>query len=178
MRERLLQIIPEIELISDAGIRDRVIGVFEKALKKGGWVPDDLLRMPFTLLIKPCPANMAEHIRAVTRVARASAKELTAILGSRLPFDMDVLTAGALLHDIGKLVEYKLDKEGNFVTADHGRMLRHPFSGVGLAYDAGLPDEVLHIIAVHAKEGDGARKTPASFIVNHSDFMTFEPLHK
>ena len=97
------------------------------------------------------------------------------MLGSRMTFDMDVLTSGALLHDVGKLVEY--ERVGDrFVKCEHGRMLRHPFSGVGLAYDAGLPDEVLHIIAVHAREGEGARVTPAAHIVHNADFSFFSPL--
>ncbi len=176
MRDRLVELIPEFDLIKDPALRERTLDVFEKAMLKGGWKPDDLLRMPFTLLVDPCPANMIEHIRAVTRIANASAIELTAIFGDRMPVDMDILISGAILHDVGKLVEYE-EKNGKFVTCRHGKMLRHPFSGVGLAYDCGVPDDVLHIIAVHAREGDKARRIPAAFIVNHSDFMTFEPFH-
>jgi putative nucleotidyltransferase with HDIG domain len=176
MRERIVELIPEFNQIKDKSLREKTLNVFEKALRKGGWKPDDLLRMPFTLLIENCPANMVEHIRAVTRVAIASSAELTAIFGSRMPIDPDILISGAILHDVGKLVEYE-EKDGKFVTCKHGKMLRHPFSGVGLGYDEGLPDEVLHIIAVHAREGDKARRIPAAFIVNHADFMTFEPFH-
>jgi hypothetical protein len=32
------------------------------------------------------------------------------------------------------------------------------------------------MIAVHAKEGEGARHTTEAFIINHSDFANFEPL--
>jgi hypothetical protein len=89
---------------------------------------------------------------------------------------MDRLTSGALLHDVGKLVEY-CDQGGRIVKSAKGRMLRHPFSGVGLGYDSGLPDEVLHMIAVHAKEGTGARVLPEAVIIHHADFMNFEPFH-
>ncbi len=176
MRNRLIELIPEFNLIADANIREKTIQVFEKALRKGGWVPDDLLTMPFTLLIDPCPANMIEHIRAVTKTSRAAAQQLMEVLGTRMPFDLDILTSGAILHDVGKLVEYE-KRDGKVVKSRHGKMLRHPFSGVGLAYDSGLPEDVLHIIAVHAKEGDKARVIPAAHIVHHADFMSFEPLH-
>ena len=172
---RLTDIIPEFNLIQDANIRANTLSVFERALERGGWVVDDLLEMPFTLLIEPCPANMVEHVRAVANAAREAAKALRKILGERVMLDMDILTSGAILHDVGKLVEY-MKVDGKFVKAPHGKMLRHPFSGVGLAYDSGLPDEVLHIIAVHAREGEGARMTAAAHIVHYADFMSFEPL--
>jgi len=34
-----------------------------------------------------------------------------------------------------------------------GRYLRHPFSGVGLAFKHGVPEEVMHVIATHSKRG-------------------------
>jgi len=176
MREKLLELIPEFNLIADAGLREKTIQVFERALKNGGWTPDDLLRMPFTLLLAPCPANMVEHVRGVVQVTRASGEALHALYADRMPIDMDLLTSGALLHDVGKLVEYA-EEGGEFVKSKHGKMLRHPFSGVGLGYDAGLPDEVLHMIAVHAKEGTGARVLAEAMIIHHADFMNFEPFH-
>jgi len=40
----------------------------------------------------------------------------------------------------------------------------------------GLPDDVVHIIAAHAGEGDKVKRTPEATIVNKSDFMNFESL--
>jgi hypothetical protein len=40
----------------------------------------------------------------------------------------------------------------------------------------GLPDDVVHIIAAHAGEGDKVRRTPEATIVHKSDFMNFESL--
>jgi hypothetical protein len=54
--------------------------------------------------------------------------------------------------------------------------VRHPFSGAALAYEFGLPDEVQHIIAVHAGEGDKVKRSPAATLVNKADFMSFETL--
>ena len=47
-----------------------------------------------------------------------------------LPVNMDVLISGAILADVGKLLEYVLDKDGNAVQGSYGKYLRHPFSGV------------------------------------------------
>jgi len=41
---------------------------------------------------------------------------------------------------------------------------------------AGLPEEVVHIIAVHSKEGDLAERTVEGTIVYHADYINFESL--
>jgi putative nucleotidyltransferase with HDIG domain len=176
MRQELLELIPEFELIEDRDLREKTVTVFEKALTEGGWTPQDLLRMPFTLLLDPCPANMVEHVRGVTLASRSAAMVMKDLYADRMPIDLDLLTSGALLHDVGKLVEYR-EEGGCFVKSHKGKMLRHPFSGVGLGYDSGLPAEVLHMIAVHAKEGTGARALAEAMIIHHADFMNFEPFH-
>ena len=59
--------------------------------------------------------------------------------------------------------------------SDRGRNLRHPFTGVHLAMSCGLPDEVSHIVATHAGEGNMVKRSTEAFIVHHADFMSFEP---
>ncbi len=94
--------------------------------------------------------------------------------GDEIKIDMDLLIAGAILIDVGKLLEY--DKvDGNLTTSKAGKLLRHPFSGVSIADRFGLPPEVLHIIAYHAKEGDLAKRNVEAIIVHHADFVSFEP---
>ncbi len=92
-----------------------------------------------------------------------------------LPVNMDVLISGAILADVGKLLEYELDKDGKAVQGKYGQYLRHPFSGVSLAEECGIPPEVCHIIAAHAHEGDLVKRTTEAYIVHHADFMTFLP---
>lgn len=94
---------------------------------------------------------------------------------SELTVDMDVLIAGAILCDVGKLVEYVLDDKGSAVQGAYGKYLRHPFSGVSLAEQCGVPPEVCHIIAAHAGEGDKVKRSTEAYIVHHADFMTFLP---
>jgi putative nucleotidyltransferase with HDIG domain len=89
--------------------------------------------------------------------------------------DMDILISGAILADVGKLLEYELDEDGNAIQGSYGKLLRHPFSGVSLAESCGLPKEVCHIIAAHAGEGDMVKRTTEAYIVHHADFMTFLP---
>ena len=88
---------------------------------------------------------------------------------------MDVLISGAILADVGKLLEYVLDDNGKAVQGNYGKYLRHPFSGVSLAEEAGIPAEVCHIIAAHAGEGNLVKRTTEAYLVHHVDFMTFLP---
>jgi putative nucleotidyltransferase with HDIG domain len=175
MRKRLLELIPEFDLIQDKDLKEKTVQVWEAALERGGWTPDELLQMPFTLLINPCPVNFVEHVRAVTLTAYRAAQLFEEIYGDRLPINMDLLVCGGLLHDVGKILEYKLQGDVT-VQTDYGRLMRHPFSGAALAYEFGLPAEVQHMIATHAGEGDKVKRSPEAHLINKADFMSFEAL--
>jgi len=131
MREDLLKFIPEFNFIKDSGLKEKVLKVWDIALAAGGWEVSDLQRMPFTLLIESCPCNIIEHIRGVVNVSVKAAEALRSIYEDKVKINEDYLVAGALLHDIGKLVEYKEEK-GKFIQSNLGKLVRHPISGVGL----------------------------------------------
>jgi HD superfamily phosphodiesterase len=133
MRKRLLELMPEFDLIEDADLKEKTIRVWEIAMEESGWTPDALTEMPFTLLINPCPASYIEHIRAVTLTAVRTAVVFAEIYGDRVPVDMDTLVSGGLLHDIGKLLEYEKRDDGLTVQTHAGKLLRHPFTGMELA---------------------------------------------
>ena len=84
------------------------------------------------------------------------------------------IIAGAILADVGKLLEYEM-RDGKAVQSDRGKYLRHPFTGVHLAMTCGVPEEVCHIIATHAGEGELVRRSTEAWIVHHADFMSFLP---
>jgi len=175
MRNELIKVFPEFNLIKNEDLRNKTIDVWVEALERGGWKVDDLDRIPFTLLIPDCSVNIIDHTRGVTQVAIESAKTLKKFNGNSYQIDDDLLISGALLHDVGKIVEYA-DAPDGIKKSAMGKLLRHPFSGAGLAMKHGLPDKVVHMIAVHAKEGDGGYRCPEAVIVHHSDFMNFEPI--
>ena len=174
MKNELLHSIPEFKLIADSALREKTLNVWEKALRRGNWEVSDLERIPFTLMIPDTPISFKDHIRAVTRVCIKVAEAFSEVYGDKLKVNKDYLIAGALLHDIGKLLEYTEEK-GKFIQSRSGAFLRHPFSGVGLCFEEGIPDEVLHIIAVHSKEGEGSRHSVEAIIVHYADFLNFDP---
>jgi len=173
MRQDILMLVPELEKISDSELQEKTIKVWEEALKRGGWRIEDLSEMPFTLLIENTSVNIIEHTRAVTLCCGEIAGVMKEVYEEKVSINRDYLLAGALLHDVGKLLEYK-KSDDRFVKSKAGKLLRHPISGAALASSFGLPEEVVHIIAVHSKEGDGVRRSIEAVIVNHADFVNFD----
>ncbi len=166
---------PEFQQIRDAGLQEKTINIWVEAVQKGNWTLEDLLEMPFTLLIQQTSVNIIEHTRAVTLCALKIGDVLVDQYKDKIFLNRDYLLSGALLHDVGKLFEYKREN-GRFVKSDEGKLLRHPISGAAFAYKFDMPSEILHIIAAHSREGDGARNTIEAIIVNHADFVNFDIL--
>lgn len=52
-------------------------------------------------------------------------------------------------------------------------MLRHPFIGVGLAYEEVISFEIMHIISYHSKEGEAISRSLEAVILHHIDFINF-----
>ncbi len=170
----ITKVLPEINEISDDNLRNRVIDVWEEAMDFRGWTPKILSSIPFTLLAKNVRITFIEHVRTVCRICISCDRVLSEAYGNRkTPINRDYLIAGALLADVGKLMEYEI-VDGKPVKSDYGKKLRHPFSGVGLAFKHDLPPEVMHIIATHSKEGEGEKRTPESILFHHADFIDFE----
>ena len=162
--KRIKEMFPELEEIKDRKLREQTAAVWKDAMEKGGW--DDLRGVPFTLLINDLDEDLVEHTRRITRSTMM-------IADMRGDLRRDLVISGALLHDVGKALEYA-SKDGQVVTSRNGKMLRHPVSGAALAYAHGLPEEVVHIIAAHSKEGDLVKRIPEAVLIFHCDFIDFE----
>ena len=175
MEHELIQLLPEFQQIQDDSLRNKSLACWIDAMRQGHWQVTDLHEIPFTLLIPDCPVDFITHVRAVTQTAIVAAKVLSEFYQANYKINMDFIIAGGLLHDVGKLLEYKKENS-KFVKSASGMLLRHPFSGAALAGKHQLPDEIVHIIATHAKEGDFGYRSPESIIIHHADFMNFEPL--
>lgn len=175
MRDAVKKIWPEIEWIKEAELKENVYKTWEDAIEQSVLSAEDLEKIPFTLLIKDCKVTFMEHKRAVVHIAVESAKVMNKFFGEKLPINMDYLIAGSILIDVGKLLEYEM-KDGKAVVGKTGKLLRHPFTGVGLAMNCNIPDEVCHMIATHSKEGNLGKRTVEGIIVHHADFISYEPL--
>ncbi len=174
MHDAVRRLWPELQWIEDRELRERVTETWVRAFELSPLAPEDLDRIPFTLLIPNCPVTFMEHKRCVVHIARDAAEAMQEFMGRALPIDMDTVIAGAILADVGKLLEYET-ADGKLRQSQRGEFLRHPFTGVAVAMECGVPDRVCHIIAAHAAEGDLVKRSTEAYIVHHADFMSFLP---
>jgi len=99
--------------------------------------------------------------------------------------DRELLITGAILHDVGKIIEYTTEKNGAIIKiTDEGRLLGHITIGYGIVlnkidhinqFPKDLRERLLHIIlAHHGHKEFGSPKRPKTleaFIVYHVDHM-------
>lgn len=154
----------ELQWIKDQKLRESVIDVWKEAADRGKW--QNIEDAPFTLLIENS-GKLTDHTKRITNLAKSVYDQRNEKL------NLDYLIAGALLHDVGKLLEY-VKEGGEYVKGEYGKKFRHPVSGALLAKELGLPDEIVLIIYGHSHEGDKLKRDPEGIIVNHCDFIDFE----
>ncbi|MFC1480914.1 phosphohydrolase [Candidatus Neomarinimicrobiota bacterium] len=174
MKDKVLKIWPEIAWIKDDELRGKVTDAWVFAIENSVLAPEDLETIPFSLLIKDCKVSFMNHKRTCVQLAVEMAERMTKNFGDEIKIDMDTLIAGAILIDVGKLLEYEM-VDGKLATSNAGKLVRHPFSGIGIAARFDLSPEIQHIIGTHSKEGDLGMRTVESIIVHHADFVSFEP---
>ena len=124
-------VFPEIVMISDKELQKKVVETYDEALKTGGWQLNDIDTIPFTLLIPDTVISYRTHVRTVTRMSMKAYEEWE-VYGEKFKLNKDYLLAGALLHDVGKLIEYEKTADGKTQKSQLGKNLRHPFSGCAL----------------------------------------------
>ena len=175
MSDQVLRLLPEINEIKDSELRNKVIACWAEAMAYRNWTVEELENIPFTLLAENVRIFFIEHVRTCARMALAVNAVLDDAYGDRkTPVNRDYLVAGALLADVGKLIEFEKKPDGTIFKSVFGKHIRHPFSGVGLAFKHGVPSEVMHVIAVHSKEGAGEQRSPEAIIFHHVDFIDFD----
>jgi putative nucleotidyltransferase with HDIG domain len=162
VHDDLLSLIPEFEWIQEPDLREACLRTWETALVQNGLTIESVKAIPFASEVPEGP-NIVEHTRMVTQSARALSESLAIAPKAYPRLNISILVAGALLHDIGKLVR------GN-------QWINHVFVGVVLAAAQQVPPEVLHIIATHSREGDLTNRSLEAAILHHADFALYEGL--
>lgn len=172
----LLDIFPEFRWIASEELRECCLNTWLDAAEKGGWDESGLKKLPFVITeLKDCPVLLIDHVKNVTAAAKQNMELLNQRYPARRALKSDVVIAGAMLHDVGKLLEYE-KYEGGYRHSSYGDFLRHPVAGAILAAENGVPDEIVHIIATHSFEGDRSHQTKEAYIVKASDWLNFNYL--
>ncbi|MBA3650891.1 MAG: HD domain-containing protein [Chthoniobacterales bacterium] len=175
---QIAQLFPSLKKIKQKSLREKVAAVWSEAITTGcggkGWTFNELRAVKFTLLAGDIDMRFVEHLNSCAKQCIAIADVLKKSFRCSIPIQRDYLLAGALLADVGKPLEFDKDASGNVIQGKFGAQVRHPFSGVALAYKHGIPGEVMHIIATHSHEGDKMERSIESIIFHHADFVDFD----
>lgn len=175
--ERIRESMPEIDEIADEPLREGVVKAWELALAESSF--DDIGQVPGEPEVSESVSQVA-HQRAVTRMALAMAESIQALV-PEFRFDRDVILAGGLVHDVGKVYEYDPERARRWRERPQAAgypPIRHPAYGVHIALTAGLPEEVAHICAAHASEGEIIERSLEATIVHYADFAFWEAIAK
>ena len=144
-RKILMKQLPLINRISDGSLRELVIEVWARLWRESPY--DDIGEAPNYYSEINGDETLVRHTNAVVKMSQAVAQEFQQAYGINLNYD--TLLAGALLHDVDKLVLY--ERQGNSVElTELGDKVSHGEYGALVAEQVGLPQEVVHIIASHS----------------------------
>jgi len=157
--------------LDDAGLR----GLLEK-LFSGPLLEEFCLAPAAKKMHHACLHGLLEHTLSVTGLAARVADHYPRL-------DRDLLLAGALVHDIAKVREFRYQAPP-FEYTDRGRLLGHLVLGVEMVRQAasgvdGLPEqrleELLHLVlSHHGRHEFGAPvlpMTPEAILLHHLDDM-------
>src|ERR1700730_2635393 len=174
----IAKLFPSLKKIKQKSLREKVAAVWNEAITTGcggkGWTFAEIPAVKFTLLARAIAKKFVEHLNSRALQCIAIADVLKRAFRCSIPIQRDYLIAGALLADVGKPLEYAKDASGKVIQGKFGQQVRHPFTGVALAYKHGIPGEVMHIIATHSHEGDKVERSIESIIFHHADFVDFD----
>lgn len=168
------RLFPAFLEISDETLREKSLNAMRLAMEQGGWTEETILQCPVTVNWKDCDISWVEHVTDVTELCMLEFDALEKYYKRHgVAFSRDMVVAGALLHDIGKLTEFTL-KDGKAVYGEDYELMRHPLSGALIASRAGLPNRLIHLIATHSFEGDHSYQTAESEFVRTIDMFVFK----
>lgn len=172
LRENIRSELPELAEIGDSDIRDKVVEAWAASLAEYGFkgIGDLQGSGAFNFLVLK-KGTQVDHIRGVARLCMRIADELTE-LQPDLKVDRDVMIAGALVHDVGKPLEYAEANRNRWAQNPYSQghpAARHSVHGWHVCRSVGLPIEVAHISGAHSKEGEFITRSLECTIVHYAD---------
>ncbi len=181
IRQGVIKALPEAKQIKDTELREHVYDAWTMSLAESGFSRiEDIPAsgVPGSPTMKT--GTQADHLRSVTRIAMAIAKEFQNTF-AEFEIDMDEIIAGGLCHDLGKSFEF--DRQNQERWKSDPRItgwpsIRHSVYGVHIALSAGLPEKIAHIAGAHSKEGENIERSLACTIIYYADHSYWRILAK
>lgn len=138
------KLFPAISHIQDPDLREKVIITWYRTWKKSNFPNIESVHQFEPAREKIAYTNV-EHTNQVCRACEDMALMISRTLS--FPLNKDELIAGAVLHDVDKMLIFDF-KTGGFSAT--GRKFAHAILGATLAMMEGLPESVAHIIGSHS----------------------------
>ncbi|MDZ7776038.1 MAG: hypothetical protein U5L09_10820 [Bacteroidales bacterium] len=90
MNQKVENLWPELEWIKEKDLREKTARTWELALERSILKPEDLNRIPFTLLVGPhLKVTFMDHKRSVIHIARDAGQKINDMYHGELSVDMD-----------------------------------------------------------------------------------------
>ncbi|WP_434311437.1 HD domain-containing protein [Hominifimenecus sp. rT4P-3] len=162
-RDELVALIPQIEQIEDAALRDKVVKAWELAYQYGNFENLKTARFnPFCDYVTLC-----QHTRSVTEGSICLAKILQKEY--QYDIDMDAVISIAALHDISKLLENTPKEDGGIQKTEVGRSYQHGFFSAYYSLQAGLPHKISAAILAHTHQTKTLPTSLEGILVTYAD---------
>lgn len=184
-RTDFLEAYPEVNLLNDSELKEVVIRSFQLGIELGKWDEKGTFANCSVaaegLLKEDCPVTGLEHMRIVA----AATSRVIAYLEPWMEkmnykLDREYGVCAALLHDIGKLIEFDRDSDNIPRYSKVGHMFCHTSAGAYIIKKAGAPDSIVHAVLTHshseAPEGHNAYENPELIIVKGCDLTSYESI--
>lgn len=181
IRQAVVASFPEVKDINDSDLRERVYDAWTMSLQLNGYSKAEELEHSGTPgVLVSSEHSQVDHVRGVTRIAVAMAKELKTSF-VELNISLDEVLAAGICHDVGKPFEYNPRNRGRWSESSPQTgfpAMRHTTYGVYIALTTGLPENIAHVVASHSAEGDLIERSTVAAIVHYADEVYWSALRK
>jgi putative nucleotidyltransferase with HDIG domain len=172
-RARILEEMPEIAWIGDVALRNGVTDAWAAAIASSSLSRIGDMKPSGNYDSRPLrTGTQADHMRSVTRMAVKIAEEMAGLF-PHFSYDRDLLIAGSLCHDIGKVWEFDPENVARWKAGPRRvgmPSLRHPGYGIHICLTLGLPEAVAHMAAAHSGEGELLVRSLENTILHWADY--------
>ncbi len=168
-KEQLCKLLPQFSLIRDVGLQETVLDIWLEACSQSDW--ERLEDIPFMPGADPRRFSFVHHVALVTQYSYAVTQAYNEM--EPAPLNVDYVVAGALLHDVCKIVEYSASGG----RTGWGKLISHGIYGVALCQKYQIPLEITHIVASHTAKLSMPNKSPEAIIVAKCDSIAAGCVH-
>ncbi|MFQ6074771.1 MAG: HD domain-containing protein [Candidatus Bathyarchaeia archaeon] len=167
--EYVRRLFPEIDAIEEPKLREQVTEAWIKA-----WHTSKYSRIEDAVISPQMPQyKLKDHVRGVVKIAVGTVEALEEIHGFQV--NKDYVIAGALLHDIDKIIIF--EKRGEvYGVAEVLSKFPHGYIGALIAHEIGLPEDIEHLILSHTVKQIIPPKTMEVIIVHYADCADYDAL--